>query len=87
MAAVLGIQIVVSAWIACCCPSIDRIDGFVQAIGWGLESTSTAMLLIDAEVASSAHYLDEPSDSWLQSMALVLAVIAMALPIAKRVNV
>ena len=84
VASVLGIQASVSAWIACYSPSIDRIDGFVHAIGWALESGATAILLIDAATAPNERPLDE---SWLQSMALVLAVIAMALPLAKRVSV
>ena len=76
---VLALQVCVSAWISCCCPSSDRFDGLVHAISWGAESCSTALRLIAAKSREVPHDKTSP----IEAIALALAVTAIAVPVAK----
>ena len=85
VAAVLAIQVSVVVWIACCRPSVDRIDNLVHALSWGAESGGTALLLVHGAAEPSARLLDESTEGFATA-ALVLAVLGMALPIANLVG-
>lgn len=75
--AVLAVQAGVFGWIVSQCPSLDRIDNLVQVISWGGETAATSLLVFASLVDSSARQRD------LELAALVLALVAMGLPIAK----
>ena len=74
---VLAVQAGVFGWIVSQCPSLDRIDNLVQVISWGGETAATSLLVFASLVDSSSRQRD------LELAALVLALVAMALPIAK----
>lgn len=85
MTIVLAIQVSVFAWIVCCRPSIDRMDRLVHAVSWGAESGTTALLLIYSGTETSGRRLDESRAGASATIALVLALLGMALPIIKLV--
>ena len=74
--ATLCVQLLMLLWITCLCPSIDRIDNIVAALGWGVESFSTLLLVL-------ASFFPSLQTSSLEAAAYSLSLLGVSLPILK----
>ena len=74
--ATVCVQLLVFLWITCLCPSIDRIENLVAALGWGVESCSMLMLVL-------ASFFPSLHTGSLQGAAYVLSLLGIGLPLLK----
>ena len=74
--ATVCVQLLVFLWITCLCPSIDRIENLVAALGWGVESCSMLMLVL-------ASFFPSLQTDGLQAAAYVLSLTGVGLPLFK----
>ena len=72
----LCVQLLVFLWITCLCPSIDRIENLVAALGWGVESCSMLLLVL-------ASFFPSLQTDGLQAAAYVLSLTGVGLPLFK----
>ena len=72
----LCMQLLVFLWIMCLCPSIDRVDNFAVALGWGVESCSMLLLVL----ASFRPSLQTDS---LEAAACALSLLGVGVPLLK----
>ena len=72
----LCMQLLVFLWITCLCPSIDRVDNFAVALGWGAESCSMLLLVL-------ASFLPSLQTGSLQAAACALSLLGVGVPLLK----
>ena len=72
----LCMQLLVFLWISCLCPSIDRVDNFAVALGWGVESCSMLLLVL-------ASFLPSLQTGSLQAAAFALSLLGVGVPLLK----
>ena len=72
----LCMQLLVFLWITCLCPSVDRVDNFAVALGWGVESCSMLLLVL-------ASFLPSLQTGSLQAAAYTLSLLGVGVPLLK----
>ena len=72
----LCMQLLVFLWITCLCPSVDRVDNFAVALGWGAESCSMLLLVL-------ASFLPSLQTGSLQAAACALSLLGVGVPLLK----
>ena len=74
--ATLCVQLFVFLWITCLCPSIDRIENIIAALGWGVESCSMLLLVL-------ASFFPSLQTGSLETAAYALSLLGGCLPLLK----
>ena len=72
----LCMQLLVFLWITCLCPSIDRVDNFAVALGWGVESCSMLLLVL-------ASFRPSLQTGSLEAAACALSLLGVGVPLLK----
>ena len=74
--ATLCVQLLMLLWITCLCPSIDRIENIIAALGWGVESCSMLLLVL-------ASFFPSLQTGSLETAAYALSLLGGCLPLLK----
>ena len=72
----LSVQLLVFLWITCLCPSVDRVDNFAVALGWGVESCSMLLLVL-------ASFHPSLRTGRLEAAAFALSLLGVGVPLLK----